>query len=342
MRLRFSSVLGLVMVVGVTGGLAAQSPTLASLTARTGLRVQRYELDWPHSMIEFTVPFMGLSHVRGSFAEFGGTIMYDSSDVTRSSVSVVIDAGSIDTHVKFRDDHLRSPDFFDARTYPRISFRSSRLSRGPDGLRLAGALTMHGVTREIEFPVTQLHGSERDAWGNRRIGFTGRASLSRKAFGILGTAFWNSEFDPGRFSVGDEITIELTIEARVNNVEGWTNPVSDSLIAAGERDGWTGALQAFRERFRDSASAPARNGVDALATAAAKLIQRGKFDAAASVYGVMIELRPGSAPAHAGLGEVSLMRGQREAALAEFRRALVADSTNSVAAEYLRHLSPPA
>lgn len=340
MRLRFQSVLGLVMVVRVTGALAAQSPTLASLTAPTGLRVQRYELDWPHSMIEFTVPFMGLSHVRGSFAQFGGTIMYDSSDVTRSSVSVVIDVGSIDTHVKFRDDHLRSPDFFDAGKYPRIGFRSSRLSRGPEGLRLAGALTMHGVTREIEFPVTQLHGSERDAWGNRRIGFAGRTTLSRKAFGILGTAFWNSEFDPGRFSVGDEITIELTIEARVNNVEGWTNPVSDSLIAAGERVGWTGALETFRERFRDSASAPARNGVDALAVAAAKLIQRGKLDAAASLYGVMIQLRPTSAAAQAGLGEVLLMQGRRSEAISGFRRALAADSTNSAALEYLRHLSP--
>lgn len=338
-RIRWVGLTALTVAAGGWGrSLEAQSPTLASLTAKTGLSVQRYEIDWPHSMIEFTVPFMGLSHVRGSFAQFGGTIMYDSTDITRSSVSVVIEVGSIDTHVKFRDDHLRSPDFFDAKQYPLMSFRSSTITRTAQGLLLQGALTMHGVTQQIAIPVTQLHGSELDAWGNRRIGFSGRTTLSRKAFGIKGTAFWNSEFDPGRFAVGDEATIELTIEGRVSNVEKWTNPVSDSLIAAAEQDGWDRALARFRERFSDSTTAAARGGLDALATAASKLIQRGKLDAAIRVCQVLDEMRPGTAMVQAGMAEVLLMQGKREAAVARFRKALEADSTNSVAAEYLRHL----
>jgi tetratricopeptide (TPR) repeat protein len=214
------------------------------------------------------------------------------------------------------------------------------LERAADGLRLTGALTIHGITRQVEIPVTQIHGSERDAWGNRRIGFVAQTSVSRRAYDIKGTAFWNSEFDPGRFSVGDEVTIELTVEARVSNVERWNNPVADSLLAAGTRDGWNRALAAFGDRFRDSAAPAARSGAEALTTAAAKLIQRGDLDAAARVYDVLVEVRPGSAAAQAGLGEVFLMRGQREAAVAAFRRALVADSTNSTAAEYLRHLLP--
>jgi polyisoprenoid-binding protein YceI len=333
--------LGVLAALGVgSGSLGAQSPTLASLTGHTGLTVKRYEIDWPHSSIEFTVPFMGLSRVRGNFADFGGTIMYDSTDVTRSSVSVVIEVASIDTHIKFRDEHLRSPDFFDAKKYPLITFRSTRWERGSSGLLLCGTITMHGVTREITLPVTQLHGGERDAWGNRRIGFQAATTLSRKEFGILGTAFWNSEYDPGRMSVGDEVTIDLLIEGRVNNVERWNNKVADSLIAAGQHRSWGEVLDQFRERFRDTASAAARGGSDALYNAAVKLVQRGDLNAAAQMVDAMVQLRPESGQAQALRGEVLLLQGRREDAIAVFRQAHAADSTNSAAAEYLRHLLP--
>src|SRR5919199_1370797 len=135
----------------------AQSPTLASLTRPTGLPVVRLEVDWPHSAVEFTVRFMGLSTVHGAFASFTGTLMYDTVDVTRSTISVVIKTASINTNVAFRDQHLRSPDFFDAESYPFITFRSERVVRTPNGALVSGPLSMHGVTRTVQIAVRQLH-----------------------------------------------------------------------------------------------------------------------------------------------------------------------------------------
>src|SRR5689334_10388553 len=103
-----------------------QSATFASLSGASGLSVRRLDIDFPHSAVEFSVRFMGVSRVRGAFSQFGGTIMYDTADARRSSVSVVIQAKSINTNVESRDKDLRSANFFDVEKYPLITFHSER------------------------------------------------------------------------------------------------------------------------------------------------------------------------------------------------------------------------
>lgn len=158
----------------------AQAATFASLAGASGLAVQRLDIDSPHSSIEFAVKFMGLSTVRGAFSEFGGTLMYDPADVTRSSIAVVIRTASINTNVDVRDRDLRSRNFFDAEKYPLITFTSTRVDRDGDRFTARGAFSMHGVTKEISIPFTRLHPLSRDAWGNQRVGFLGHTTLNRK------------------------------------------------------------------------------------------------------------------------------------------------------------------
>jgi len=322
--------------------LAAQSASFASLSGVSGLKVQRLDIDWPHSAIEFSVRFMGLSRVRGAFSEFGGTLMYDPTDLTKSSVSVVISTASINTNVVSRDRDLKGPAFFDAEKFPRITFRSTSVERTADGYALKGPLSMHGVTREVSIPFTLLHPLSADAWGNQRVGFAGSLRLNRKDFGILGTAFWNSEFDPGRMSIGNEVEIELTLSAEANNVERWTTPKGDSLLAAAEKQGLGPTLKDFRAAAADTSKDAGRFTEPILNAACVKLMHRKKFVEAVECWRVGTELKPERAPLHAALGEAYLMTGKRAEAIASFRRALALDTDNTVAAEYLRVLGASA
>jgi polyisoprenoid-binding protein YceI len=130
-------------------------------------------------------------------------------DFGRASLDVVIDAASIDTGVADRDAHLRSADFFDVERYPEITFKSSEVSRAAsDRLRVAGALTIKGVARDVVLDVEVL-GLAKDPWGNERAAFSATTSIDRRDFGLT----WNQVLETGGVMVGDRIDIAIEIEA---------------------------------------------------------------------------------------------------------------------------------
>ncbi len=174
----------------------------------TGFAGDRYQIDPVHSSIGFTVRHMVIANVKGYFKEFSGTIIYDENDITRSSVSVTIKTASINTENPKRDAHLRSPDFFDAEKYPEITFKSKRILKEKDGYIAVGDLTMRGVTREIRIPF-QILGKVTDPWGNTRLGVEASLKLNRHDYGIS----WSQTLDNGGLVVGDEVKIDLNIEA---------------------------------------------------------------------------------------------------------------------------------
>ena len=169
---------------------------------------QTYAIDKMHSEVAFQVRHL-LTKVRGRFTEFAGTVSFDPEHPEQSSASLTIDASSIDTDTPDRDTHLRSDDFFAVGTHPTLTFASSRVVKtGDDTYDVVGTLTIRGIGKEITMPVTYL-GTAKDPWGNVRAGFETSLMLNRKDFGLT----WNAALETGGFLVGDDVPINLSIQA---------------------------------------------------------------------------------------------------------------------------------
>ena len=168
----------------------------------------QWVIDVSHSAIHFSVRHMVIAKVRGRFARWSGTIQLDEQDLTRSSVDVRIEAGSIDTQVADRDAHLRSADFLDVARYPEMTFRSTRIEREGEAYRVIGDLELRGVVRPVVLEA-EFAGTGKDPWGNVRAGFSAKASLDRRQFGLL----WNAALETGGVLVGDKVEIGVELEA---------------------------------------------------------------------------------------------------------------------------------
>ena len=167
-----------------------------------------WDIDVSHSAIHFFVRHMVISKVHGRFAKWSGTVQLDEQDLTRSSVDVRIETASIDTQVADRDAHLRSPDFLDVAKHPELTFRSKRIERAGDGYRVVGDLALHGVVREVTLDA-EFAGTGKDPWGNERAGFSAKASLDRREFGLV----WNAALEAGGVLVGEKVEISIELEA---------------------------------------------------------------------------------------------------------------------------------
>ena len=176
------------------------------MATTAGLRT--FTIDKAHSEATFQVRHL-ITKVRGRFSDFEGTVQFDEAKPEQSSVSITIQASSIDTNEPDRDNHLRSADFFSVAEYPTITFTTTR-ARGVSAnqFEVVGTLTLRGVKKEITVPVTYL-GSAKDPWGKERAGFEAELTLNRKDFGVN----WNAALDAGGFLVGDEVKINLSIQA---------------------------------------------------------------------------------------------------------------------------------
>lgn len=168
-----------------------------------------YDIDTAHSSAQFSVRHLMISNVKGEFSKVTGTIAYDANNLAASSVDAVIDATTISTRDAKRDDHLRSPDFFDSAQYPTITFKSKQVSKSGAKILVKGDLTLHGVTREVVLTLDEAPAQAKDARGNARIGAQATTSINRKDFGLV----WNRTLDGGGIMIGEQVTITLDIEA---------------------------------------------------------------------------------------------------------------------------------
>ena len=169
---------------------------------------QKLKIDPQHSSVGFSVRHL-FSRVHGTFREFSGTLEYDENAIDKSKVQVTIQASSVDTNVKNRDDDLRSDRFFDADTFPTLEFFSKKVKKlDGDKFQIFGKLTMHGITRTVVLEGEFL-GSGKDPWGNQRFGFHASTTVNRKDFEME----WNETLETGGLLVGEEVEIILDIEA---------------------------------------------------------------------------------------------------------------------------------
>jgi polyisoprenoid-binding protein YceI len=184
--------------------MSSQSTAIA--TADLALPTGTWQVDPIHSSVEFHVKHLGIATVKGHFNEFEGTV-----DVTPEGTNAYgnVKAASVDTRQTQRDDHLRSPDFFEVDTYPEIAFQSTGIvAKGEDEFAIEGDLTIHGVTRPISLEAS-LEGTETDAQGNDRVGLSASTQINRSDFDIK----FNAALGSGNAMVSDKVKILLDISA---------------------------------------------------------------------------------------------------------------------------------
>jgi polyisoprenoid-binding protein YceI len=158
-----------------------------------------------------------------------GYIDLDEEDMTQSSAHVVADLKTIDTNDSARDDHLRSPDFFDVEKYPEMTFDTTQIDvMDAQHLQVIGNLTLHGVTREVTLATT-YGGQVKDPWGNQRIGFEATGTINREDFGLT----WNAALEAGGVLVGDEVNINIECEAVLTAPEAATSGTSSGSASIG-------------------------------------------------------------------------------------------------------------
>ena len=179
-----------------------------STTSTTAVSANTYGIDKAHSEATFQVRHL-LSKVRGVFGDFDGTIHFDPDAPESGSVNVTIQAASINTNEPSRDTHLRSDDFFAVDEFPTLTFVSREVKqRNVAEFDVVGDLTIRGNTRPVTLGVAYL-GSAKDPWGNEKLAFEAETTLNRKDFGL----HWNAALETGGFLVGDEVRVQLSIQA---------------------------------------------------------------------------------------------------------------------------------
>lgn len=304
----------------------------------------KYDIDSVHSNISFSVGFMGLSRVEGRFARFAGTVLYDETDITRSSATILIFADSVFTGGVSRDNHLKTADFFDVQKFPHITFQSQKTVKQGDGFVLIGPLSMHGVTREVAIAYKLVHArTTSDIWGNPRVGFDGRVTINRKDYGVGTSQGWERKTESGPPMVSDEVEIRLFISARIMNfdrVSGGPNAFDTPLWKTFEESGFT----AMSTHYKELSAAPVEKPEDAQRREGAinrlgyKLLWRGKVKEAAEVLGWNLAAFPKSANVYDSLAEAQARGGDRASALANYKKSLELDPANPNALEMVRFL----
>ena len=168
-----------------------------------------WQIDPDHSSFQFKVRHLTVSNVKGDFGKARGTVTMDDKDITQLKVELIIDAASVNTSHAKRDEHLRSPDFFDVAKYPTLTFVSKKVIKaGMNKVKVIGNLTIHGTTKEITVDVEGPTPEVKDPWGNFRRGATATANIDRRDFGLK----WNKVLDSGGLVVGEEVNIYIEVE----------------------------------------------------------------------------------------------------------------------------------
>lgn len=167
-----------------------------------------YTVDAGHSEVTFQVTHLTISKVRGRFKEFEGTVQVEAGKPELSSVEFKIKTAGIDTAEPKRDEHLKSPDFFDVANHPAITFKSSKIvAKGKDLYDVTGNLSIRGNTKTVTLAVKAL-GPIQDLSGNTKMGFETAITINRKDFGVS----WSKVMDNGGLVVSDDVAVTIALE----------------------------------------------------------------------------------------------------------------------------------
>jgi polyisoprenoid-binding protein YceI len=333
------TVLGLFLAAAAAAQAPPGTPPAATFPASIELvDAEIFGVDRVHSHLGFTIGFLGMSQVRGSFGAWTATILWNEERPERSSVTLAVEAATIDTAAESRDRDLQGEPFFDTARHPRIVFQTTRIEpQGGERYLVHGELTIKGTTRAISIPMTRTVRRIPDpAWGNIRIGVAGEVTLRRRDFGILGNEFWGQ-------ALADEVTVAIDILGSRPNYDRWSFPRRDKPPAgevvwkAVEERGAAAAAREFRELRRAAAEAydfqPGQ-----LAIVVNRLMQRRRLDDALALLETAIAEYPEEAGFYARAGEAHAAKGDRPAAIRSYEKAQALSPGGTESIEMLRRL----
>ncbi len=297
-----------------------------------------FGIDRSHSYLGFSIGFLGMSKVHGTFNDYTATILYDDAKPERSSVTVVIEAKSIDTHGEMRDRDLQGAAWFDTEKFPQIVFQSTGIERkGGERYAVHGNLTMKGVTKAVTIPMTRTVPRTPDAaWGNIRIGGTGAVTIGRHDFGIDGPEFWGK-------ALTDTVDIEIDLLGNRPNYDKWNFQSKDKpsigevLLKTVESGGGAAAATQFRE-LRAQKPDDYNFAPQQLGTLILRLMQHRKIDDALALLEAAVEAYPEEAGFRARMGEAYATLGDRPRAIAAYEKAQALNPNGTEAKEMLRRL----
>jgi polyisoprenoid-binding protein YceI len=167
----------------------------------------KWVLDPMHSEVQFKVKHLVISTVTGSFKTFEGSLETETDDFTDAKISFSLDVDSIDTNQPQRDGHLKSPEFFDAEAFPKISFTSTSFTKDGDDYTLEGDLTIKDVTKPVTLTV-EHGGIASDFYGNTKAGFEITGKINRKDFGLT----WDGVTEAGSVVLGSDIKLIINVQ----------------------------------------------------------------------------------------------------------------------------------
>lgn len=174
------------------------------------LHAGNLEIDKSHSQVGFSIKHLMISNVKGKFNDYSGEIDFDLNKKAFTKFNATVQATSIYTGIKKRDNHLRSADFFNVNKFPVITYKmNSYLNDGDEGT-LNGELTINNVTKPVKLNV-EYNGMVKDPWGKTKVGFTITGKINRKDFGLT----WNKALEAGGVVVGDRVKILIELQALV-------------------------------------------------------------------------------------------------------------------------------
>lgn len=314
-------------------GRARSTPPAKSLLQ--GLEL--FQIDSAHSPIEFSIPFMGLSKVRGTFSEYSGAIALDRDDLTRSSMTIVIRTSSLTTFNALRDRDLKGVDWFDVAKYPSAVFTSREIVKQGDGYLLRGTLELHGASREVEFPFTFVGRMENG--GSDVVGFEGHAVLNRKNFGIVGPDRYNVLLGLGKAMVGEDVDLPLTVEAfRPATGDSISDRAADSLWRSVVARGATPVVREYRARRATTPDSLMSVREPQLNVVGYQLLGHGRPSDALAIFALESETFPQSASGLSALAYAYASVGDREHASASAHQAVALNAGATRALEILRRV----
>lgn len=167
----------------------------------------KWSIDSTHSEVGFKVKHMMFTNVSGKFKTYDAEITTEDDDFTKSEISFSADINSIDTNNTDRDNHLKSADFFDAENHPKLTFKSSSLTKSGDEYQLTGELSLHGITKTVKLDA-EVSGLLKDPWGNTKVAMNISGKINRKDWGLN----WNSALETGGVLVGEDVKLNIELQ----------------------------------------------------------------------------------------------------------------------------------